>query len=68
MKWIKFSKNKPEKRQIVDIWIKGKGRENNYEYDESGFLYDNELDLIREFGEEILKATHWMPVPAEPSE
>lgn len=68
MKWIKFSKIKPKERQVVDIWVKGLGRENNYEYDESGFLYDNELDLTREFGEEIMKATHWMPVPSEPVE
>ncbi len=67
MKWTKFTKHKPQQNQLVDIWVKDRGRENNFEYEGNGFLYDNELDMIREIGEETMNATHWMPVPPEPA-
>lgn len=65
---MKFSKLRPKRNQFVDVWIKDKGRENDYLYEGSRFLYDNELDLTREIGEDAMKATHWMPIPQEPTE
>ena len=68
MDWIKYTKQKPKQGQIIDIWMKGRGRENDYEYKGDNVLYNNELGMLREFDERTMEATHWIPIPPEPSE
>lgn len=66
MNWINYTRLKPQQGQIVDIWVKGRGRENDYSYEGNGEFYHKGLDMFRDFGRSVMEVTHWMPVPLEP--
>ena len=51
MCWINVNEQEPIKGGNVDIFVKGIGRECDYEYEGDGVFYDYNRDIIKEVGD-----------------
>jgi hypothetical protein len=57
MEWISVKDRLPEIGEFVDIYVTGKGRMCDYEYETEGVFYNNDVDDTQTLGENPV--THW---------